>query len=306
MICMCLCAAKKKVKMLTQQVSSGNLISPDKPLISVITPVYNAAIFLPRLFDCVKNQHEITLEHILVDDCSTDDSLQIMRNLALGNASIKIIAMPKNCGPVAARNLAIREAQGKYLAFLDADDYWLPDKSLVQSQFMETTGAALSFTDYRFISEDGNLCGRRLRGGSRINWSMHHMTRYLGCLTIMVNREQCPGFVFPDIPPSFRAEDFLAWSGIISQHGAAYRCPNDLARYAVVAKSRSSSAVRAARSVWTLYRSVEKIPVFEASVYFAVYCFFTIIKRWTCQPKWPSTNVDGALAKTYLLKDQND
>ena len=277
-----------------------------RTLITVITPVYNAAKFLPRLFDSVKQQHGVALEHILVDDCSTDNSLQIMRELAGNNASIKIISLQKNSGPVVARNLAIREAQGKYLAFLDADDYWLPDKSLVQSQFMETSGAAISFTDYRFISEDGKLIGRCLRGPNRINWPLHHMTRYLGCLTIMVNRERCPDFIFPDISPSYRAEDFLAWSSIILQHGAAYRCPNDLARYAVVAKSRSSGAVRAAKSVWELYRRVEKIPVFEASVYFAVYCFLTTIKRWSCRPKWQSVIVDGALAELYLLKDRND
>lgn len=278
----------------------------DRTLISVITPVYNAAKFLPRLFESIKQQHGVALEHILVDDCSTDNSLQIMRELAVGNASIKIIALQKNSGPVVARNVAILEARGKYLAFLDADDYWLPEKSFVQSQFMEKTGAALSYTDYRFIAEDGKLIGQRLRGASRINWSMHHMTRYLGCLTIMVNRERCPDFAFPDISPGYRAEDFLAWSGIILQHGAALRCPSDLARYAVVAGSRSSGAVRAAKSVWLLYRYVEKIPVFEASVYFTVYCFLTTIKRWTCRPQWQSVIVDGVLAESYLLKEHND
>jgi teichuronic acid biosynthesis glycosyltransferase TuaG len=280
------------------------------PLISIITPVYNAAIFLPRLFECVKNQHGVAVEHILVDDCSSDNSLQIMRDLAAGNASIKIIAMPKNEGPVVARNLAIREARGKFLAFLDADDYWLPGKSLVQSQFMEKTGAVLCFTDYRFISEDGQLIGRRLRGPSQVGWSTHHMTRFLGCLTIMLNRELCTDFRFPDISSSFRAEDFLAWSGIILRHGPALRCKHDLARYAVVARSRSSGTLISAKSVWKLYREVENIPVIRALYYFAIYCVLTTVKRHWFKPRWQATEVEETLARSYFVAStkpcQND
>lgn len=273
----------------------------DRLLISVITPVYNAAKFLPRLFVSVKQQHGVTLEHILVDDCSTDNSLQIMKELAGDNPLIKIIALQKNGGVVRARHVAIREAQGKYLAFLDADDYWLPNKSLVQSQFMESVGAAISFSDYRFISEDGKLIGRRLRGPNRIGWSLHHMTRYLGCLTIMVNRERCPDFFFPDITPSYRAEDFLAWSGIILQHGSAHRCPQDLARYAVVAQSRSSGRLRAAKSVWKLYRVIEHIPVPQTLLYFFAYSVFSTFKRLLCRPIYPSAKIDGELTKSYQL-----
>lgn len=278
----------------------------NSPLVSIITPVYNAADFLPRLFECVKNQHGIAVEHILVDDCSSDNSLQIMRDLAAGNASMKIIVVPKNEGPVIAGNLAIREARGKYLAFFDADDYWLPNKLLVQSQFMEETGAALSFSDYRFISEDGHLIGRPLSGPDRVGWSSHHMTRYLGCLTIMINRERCVDFHFPDIAPSFRVEDFLAWSGIILRHGPAQRCKHDLARYAVVAHSRSSGAFRAARSVWKLYSTVENIPFFEAFFYFIVYGVLITAKRSWFKPRWRADEIDGTLSNSYLLKARND
>lgn len=270
-------------------------------LISVITPVFNAALFLPRLFVCINSQRDVNLEHILVDDGSTDGSLNLMRRLANGNEKIKIIQLEKNSGPVLARNIAIREASGKYLAFLDADDYWLPEKSITQMNFMESSGAAISFTDYRFISEDGVFVGSRLRGPNKINWALHHMTRYLGCLTIMVNREKCPSFHFPNISPSYRAEDFLAWSEIIKHHKFAYRCPHDLARYAVVEGSRSSKKLRAVVSVWRLYRNVEKIPFIEALFYFVVYGVFTSLKRLIYRPKFDSRNVDFQIADSYQL-----
>lgn len=272
------------------------------PLISVITPVYNAAKFLPRLFDSVKKQRGVTFEHILVDDGSTDDSLQIMKILAAGNPTIKIIGLPKNRGPVVARNIAIGEAKGRYLSFLDADDYWLPEKSLAQSQFMEATGAAISFTDCRYISEDGELVGRLLSGPNKIGWSSHHMTRYLACLTIMVNREKCKDFTFPDISPSYRAEDFLAWSSILLTYDYALRCPHDLARYSVVLNSRSSNYRRNAASVWKLYRVVEKLPMLNAVAYYVLYAVFGMFKRVWCQPQWQSSIIDGTLADAYKLR----
>jgi glycosyltransferase involved in cell wall biosynthesis len=276
------------------------------PVVSVITPVYNSARFLPRLFACVANQVGVYIEHILVDDCSTDCSLQLMNRLAAGNESIHIISMPKNQGPVVARNIAISAARGKYLAFLDADDYWLPNKCMLQSQFMEVTGVALSFSDYRFISEDGRLVGRRLRGPASVGWTVHHLTRYLGCLTIMVNREQCLDFEFPEISPSYRAEDFLAWSAVISKHGPALRCKHDLARYSVVQNSRSSNAPKAALSVWKLYRVVEKIPFLKASIFFGIYCLFAALKRLYCRPHWTSKKVDAEWSTAYLLRVADD
>lgn len=257
------------------------------PLVSVITPVYNASRFLSRLVECVQEQHGVNYEHIIVDDCSTDDSLAVLLRLAANDKKIKLIQSPKNRGVVEARNAAISVAKGKYLAFLDADDLWMPDKLKIQSRFMEENGVALSFSDYRFISEDGSKIGRLLRGPNRIGWSLHHMSRYLGCLTIMVDREKCPDFSFGDVSSEYRAEDFLAWSKIIIKTGPAVRCPHDLARYAVVPNSRSSSGSRAAKSVWRLYRDIEGVALFPAIVYFIAYVAFATVKRIYCRPIWP-------------------
>jgi teichuronic acid biosynthesis glycosyltransferase TuaG len=272
------------------------------PTISIITPVFNAARFLPRVFESVRHQYGFEYEHILVDDCSSDNSLQIMMAYAVGNSRIRVIASSENKGPGVARNLAISVARGKYLAFLDADDYWLPDKLFVHTHFMERTGGVISFSDYRFISEDGVFVGRRLRGPNRVGWSLHHMTRYLGCLTIMVNRERFPDFMFPDISPGIRAEDFLAWANVIEREGPALRCKHDLARYSVVKHSRSSGPLKAAKSVWLLYRSVEGLAFFSAFIYFSVYIIFASVKRVWLKPRWKAADIDGRLSQFYLLK----
>jgi len=277
----------------------GTIIN--KPIVSVITPVYNASKFIPRLLESVASQDLIVYEHILVDDCSQDDSYGLLSEAALKSPYIKVIRLPKNSGPVVARNEAIKHASGKYLAFLDADDYWMPNKLAIQVKFMKENDAALSFSDYRFISEDGKLVSKRISGLNKIGWLLHHMTRYLGCLTIMVNTEKVPDFQFPDITPAYRAEDFMAWSKIIKQTGPALRCPHDLARYAQVANSRSSHGLRAAKSVWQIYRDFENIPLIKAVPYFIVYALFAYFKRSFYRPRFISSVIDGELSKKYLL-----
>ncbi len=265
----------------------------NSPLVSVITPAHNAGKFLARLVACVRQQQNVSYEHIIVNDASIDNTAGLLQQLAFNDPRIRLIDCPKNVGVVMARNLAINVARGRFLAFLDADDVWLPEKLSYQTDFMLRTHAAISYTDYRFMSEDGRLIGRRLRGPQSVGWHMHHMTRYLGCLTVMVDRQQCSDFSFGTVSPEYRAEDFLAWSKLIRQHGYAYRCPHDLARYAVVANSRSSNGTQAARSVWQLYRNVENLPAPQAGFYFVTYALFASIKRLLCRPRIPALRVDS-------------
>ena len=273
-------------------------------IVSVITPVYNASKFISRLLECVASQDLVVCEHILVDDCSQDDSYTLLCEAAVNYPNIKVARLPKNSGPVFARNEAIKMASGKYLAFLDADDYWMPNKLATQVSFMEENNAALTFSDYRFISEDGKLIGYRISGFHKIGLSLHHMTRYLGCLTIMVNREKVPDFQFPNISPAYRAEDFLAWTRVIEKTGPALRCPHDLARYSRVVNSRSSISHQSSRSVWDLYTKIEAIPMVKAVPFFICYVLFSTFKRIWYRPQFKSSLIDGELSNSYLLDDK--
>lgn len=263
------------------------------PEVSVITPLFNAFDFLPRLIESVKSQTGASFEHIVVNDCSTDQSLVLLEGLVQGDPRFVVINLEKNLGTTGARNEAIKYARGRYLAFLDADDLWAPNKLECQTKFMHENEAALSFTDYRFMSEDGTKIGRLLRGPRRIGWVGHHMTRYLGCLSVMIDRERCPNFEFPDVPRDDPVEDFLAWSLIIKQTGPAYRCPFDLARYAVVNNSRSRNPILMAKCVWRLYRERENIALIPATFYFSAYIFFTLFKRHYYRPIYTNNGLLG-------------
>ncbi|WP_159098970.1 glycosyltransferase family 2 protein [Aquabacterium olei] len=257
----------------------GNL-----PLVSVITPCFNAKKFLPSLLSCVESQ-DFQLEHIIVDDCSDDGSWSELEALSRGRPWLKIHRLECRSGPIVARNKAIELAQGRFLAFLDADDLWLPCKTKRQVAFMVESQCGISFTDYRHMSEDGTRVGRLLRGPSRIGLTLHHTTRFMGCLTVVINRDVVKDFRFPEINPSVRAEDFLAWSRVIRFYGPAFRCPGDFARYRVVKNSRSSSKFKASLSVWRLYYVVEGLPGWKAGCFFILFLIFSAWKRLLYSPR---------------------
>ena len=272
---------------------TNKTIINQKPLISIITPTYNASHFLERVINSVRNQKFSNYEHIIVDDCSSDETWSILIKIASVDARIRIIRLPENLGVVKARNAAINLSVGRYLAFLDVDDLWMPDKLNLQLNFMIENKVILSFTDYRFVTEDGNRIGRLLIGPDSVGWSLHHMTRYLGCSTVMLDRKYCKNFSFGEISSECRAEDFLAWSKIIKKTGPAKRCPGDLTRYALVDNSRSSNGLKAAKTVWRLYREEEGISLIPAFVYFFIYILFSSFKRLICRPIWKREYIDN-------------
>lgn len=276
-------------KMLKDTVSTGFVETP--PLVSIITPAYNSSRYLTRALESVKRQ-DFSLEHIIVDDCSSDSSWLQLQALQVEYPWVKTIRLENNCGPVVARNKAIEISKGRFLAFHDVDDFWLPNKLKTQIQFMVDNDCALSFSDYRFVSEDGRYVGRRLNGFDKIGWNLHHITRYLGCLTIVLDKNKISDFIFPNINPAIRAEDFLAWSYCIKKTGAALRCPHDLARYAVVPNSRSSKPISVSFSIWKLYRNVEDISIFMSALYFICYSFVVAWKRFWYRPRFDRTEVD--------------
>lgn len=261
-----------------------------KPLVSVITPNFNGSRFLNRVIESVRQQ-DFNVEHLIIDDCSSDDSWSLLEQKAKMYSWVKPVRLLENSGPVVARNRGIELAHGRFLAFLDVDDLWLPQKLQTQVEYMLNNDCVLSFSDYRFVSEDGRGVGRRLQGFAKIGWHLHHMTRYLGCLTIVLDRDKYPDFRIPEIRPATRAEDFLAWSQCIQRFGPALRCPHDLARYAVVPNSRSA-AKKGSISVWRLYCQLERIPLHWALFYFFAYATGVFWKRYWYRPFMKRAEVD--------------
>ena len=260
--------------------------------VSVITPNFNGIRYLERAIEAVRRQN-FSLEHIIVDDCSSDGSWDLLITLSAKYNWLRPIRLSRNSGPVAARNEAIKVAKGRFISFLDVDDIWLPSKLSTQIPYMIENNSAISFSDYRFMSEDGVKIGKLLKGPNRVGWYLHHATRYIGCLTVIVDRYHLPNFYFTSISPSYRAEDFLAFASAIKKSGYALRCPNDLARYSIVPASRSSNLIRNAVSIWRIYRVIEKIPFITSIMLFISFALIASYKRLRYRPTKPRASVDS-------------
>ena len=171
----------------------------ESPLVSIVTPLYNAAPYIEETIRSVLSQSFADWEYIIVDDDSTDEGPDIIRRMAREEPRIKFISLPINSGAGMSRNEGIKASRGKYIAFLDSDDAWEPDKLARQTAFMTETNTPFTFTDYRKIAEDGSDLGRTVKCRHRLTYSRQLLTNYVGCSTAMYDTHFYGKRYFPSI-----------------------------------------------------------------------------------------------------------
>ncbi len=247
-----------------------------QPLVSIITPSYNSKRFILETIDSIRNQTYQNFELIIVDDCSKDGSLEYIKKCTSNDSRIRVFKLQKNSGAAMARNYGIEHANGKYLAFLDSDDLWNPEKLEKQVNFMETNDYIFSFTNYEMIDEKGNLLNRKVNCPSSINYHQLLRNTTIGCLTVMLNIEKLGRVRMPNLQP----EDTALWLKILRDRGSAYCLQEVLAKYRVVKNSASSNKLKVAKKMWIVYRKSEGIPAFKASWYFIRYAINAVKKHY--------------------------
>ena len=177
------------------------------PAVTIVTPLFESARFVPGLLANVAAQEFGDFEHLVVDDRSTDGGAELVRAHAARDPRCRLIRMDERGGPARARDRALAEARGRFVAFLDADDRWLPSKLRLQVEFMRRGGIGFSYHDYRFMSADGTRVGALVRGPDRLDFAGLHRHRGVGCSTVMVDRTMAPGLSFSRVRAA-RASDF--------------------------------------------------------------------------------------------------
>ncbi|MFO0582485.1 MAG: glycosyltransferase family 2 protein [Anaeromyxobacter sp.] len=238
------------------------------PLVSVITPAYNAERFIGQAIASVRAQSMPDWEMVVADDGSTDGTIGIVQELAARDPRITLLRMPRNGGPGPARTAAIERARGRFLAFLDADDLWDGDKLELQVAFMREHGHAFAYTGYRVIGEDGRELGRAGPFPATIGYR-EMLVEQPGCLTVMLDRERLGEIRFP---PFRRNQDGAMWLLLMRRDGIVARgLERDLASYRAVRTSITANKLKSARAVWTVYREQEHLPVAVAAGYFVRY-----------------------------------
>lgn len=244
-------------------------------LVSVIMPVYNAAAWLTRAIESVLNQSHRNLELVVVDDGSVDDSWCMLEGFAHDDARVRVKRLPVNGGVAAARNAGLAAAQGNYIAFLDADDWWHPAKLERQLITLLRSGALISYGEYWRVAEDGRVLSR-VTPPARLSWRDMLASNFIGNLTGIYAR------TLGDIP--FRKighEDYVFWLEQVRRAGSAVRTESDepLATYLVRERSLSANKMRAASWQWSIYREVEKLSLWQSTFCMVCYVFHALIKR---------------------------
>lgn len=176
-------------------------------LVSIIMPSYNTANYIEASIESVRHQTYENWELIIVDDCSTDDTDEVVRPF-LSDRRIRYLKNEQNSGAAISRNWALREAKGKWIAFLDSDDLWLPEKLEKQVAFMEQNGYHFSYTNYEEINMAGEKTGVRVTGPKRITKSGMFNYCWPGCLTVMYDAEAVGLIQIADIKKN---NDYAMW-----------------------------------------------------------------------------------------------
>ena len=246
----------------------SNSISSRDSLVSVITPSYNSSSFISKSIHSVQSQTYESWEMIIVDDCSTDNSCEIIQDLNRSDNRIKLVRLNKNIGPAASRNISIEKSKGKYIAFLDSDDIWLPAKLEKQVQFMQDKNCVFSYTAYRKIDELGNTISDVMDVPEKVDYESLLKSNVIGCLTAMYDAEVLGKQYMPDIP---KRHDYGLWLKILKLGYEAYGLNECLASYRIRKGSLSRDKLKAALHQWKIYRRHEKIPVFRSLYYFVNY-----------------------------------
>jgi glycosyltransferase involved in cell wall biosynthesis len=244
-------------------------------LVSIIMPNYNSARFVEETIVSVFAQTYENWELILVDDCSSDDSITIIESLMAEDKRIKLIKLAENSGPAIARNRGIEEAKGRYIAFLDSDDTWHPEKLSKQISFMQEHDIALCYTGYYRIEEQSGKIIDQINVPQKVDYNELLKQNIIGCLTAMYDTQKLGKVYMPDI---LKRQDFALWLTILKKIPYAYGLDEPLAHYRVRTASVSSNKILASKYNWKLYREVEKLPLHKAIYCFGWYTYKSILK----------------------------
>ena len=251
-------------------------MSEPVPLVSIIVPCYNAETFLGATLEAVIAQTFTDWECVVVDDASRDGSAAVLAQYAARDPRIRPVFQPVNGGAAAARNAGLGVIRGRYLAFLDADDYWLPEKLAKQVAYMREKGAPIVHTSYRFIDKKGAFLPGGVRASNRVDLRTYMRNTEIGMSTSLLDRGQVGEFSFRDIR---LCQDTHLWLVLLRRGLVSLGMAETLVHYRVREGQISGSKVAMAKQVYALYREIGEVGVATQLFSFASYAFNGFRKR---------------------------
>ncbi len=242
-------------------------------LVSIITPNYNGSAYIVETIESVLAQSYQNWEMLIVDDHSSDNSLDIVNSYQ--DSRIKILKNDKK-GAASARNVALRAAKGRYIAFLDNDDLWLPEKLEKQLKFMQEGNLALSYTHYQRFNDAGENLGLHQPQELNLNYQRLLKGCPIGCLTVIYDKDKVGDVLMPEVK---MRNDYALWLKILKQGHIATLMPEVLAKYRVRAGSLSGNKLKAAMYQFKLLFEVENLGLLKTCYYFSFYALENVMRR---------------------------
>ncbi len=244
-------------------------------LVSIITPAYKAARFIRETVASVQAQSYQDWEMLITEDCGPDDTRDIVRTLAAGDPRVRLIQPNANGGPAAARNHSLDAASGRWIAFLDSDDLWLPRKLEHQLAFhRKNPGAMISFTGFRRITADGARTGHYIAVPRRLAYRDLLGRTVIATSTVIVDKAASGTFAMK----STYYDDFACWLELLRGGGHAIGLNEDLMRYRVLDASVSRNKTNSAKQVWNTLRRVENLSPVSSLWHFGRYAAYAALK----------------------------
>ena len=246
--------------------------------VSVITPSWNSEKYIKKTIESVQNQTYSNWEMIIVDDCSSDKTVEIVEEISKKDPRVRVLKQDINSGAAKARNRSLGEASGRYVAYLDADDIWKPTKLEKQVQFMKERNCGFSCVSYEVIDDKGNALNKEvhmLPSVDYVGFLTNNLLQTVGIMADMciVDKKH---LIMPDIR---RRQDAATWLQVLKAGYKCYGIYEVLAEYRRTENSLSSNKIKAVKGIWNLYRDIEKLSLPFSCYCFVRYAFLAVWKR---------------------------
>lgn len=246
-------------------------------LVSIITAAYNASNTIEDTFHSILNQSYQNWEWIIVNDCSKDDTQKVLEKISKQDKRVVIFTLDKNSGAAVARNKGIELAKGDYIAFLDADDLWKPEKLKKQIEFMENNHHTFSYSDYDVLLDDGSTT-TFFPKKTIASYKSLLSSNYIGCLTAIYDCKSLGKIYFP--LDAIKREDHALWLDILKKSEHAYKINESLAIYRLGSSSVSSNKKKMFKFQYLMFRKHERFSVFKSLWYTLLVTFNKMFRKY--------------------------
>lgn len=244
-------------------------------LVSIITPTYNCGNFIEETIKSVQAQTYQNWEMIIIDDCSSDNTKEVVDTYSKADPRIQYYKLEHNSGAAVARTKAMEMASGDYMAFLDSDDLWYPEKLTKQIGFMIEHKCAFTCTAYEQMDERGQLLGKIVKAVPKTNYNRLLLDCPVGNSSVMYDVRLMGKFKVPDIK---KRNDDALWLQMLKKEKYIVGIGEVLMKYRVRRSSLSSNKLQLIKYHWILYRDIEHLSILRSAFHIFYWCAIKMLK----------------------------